>query len=87
MVTTEQLAKVATSIAAQTKERHADRRSWDKTHGQWLVYGFERQLGFGGSAGLCSVVQQVWRKPQEEIATAVLGYLCTLYRDAKKLAE
>jgi hypothetical protein len=83
----EQLRIISAHIAARVKALHLGRRTWSKPCGQWLVYGFERTLGFGGSAGLCGVVESHWKLPVEELSERICEYLAGLYREAGKLVE
>lgn len=50
-------------------------RRWDAVAGQWLVYGLERQLGFGRGVELCSVVERAWRANESVSEAAEKLYL------------
>lgn len=50
------------SLASHVEEiyltMHKDRTAWNKNFGQWLVYGFERHLGFFQAMDLCHTIER-----------------------------
>jgi hypothetical protein len=60
----ERAAEAATRIAQSIEHDHncglGD--AWNASTGQWLVYGFERQLGFAGAVELEAQVERAWKR-------------------------
>lgn len=68
------LEAVADMIAARVTEMHEglfEGMRWNPACGQWLVYGFERYLGFSGAAYLEAAVEQAYRAKKDVKAAAL----------------
>lgn len=76
---------IANDIEADVLRLHEGRKSWNKQCGQWLVYSYERALGFGGSVQLESAVERAW-KNKTSISSAVIKVFVDISL-AKAIAE
>lgn len=69
--------RFAVSLENEVLKRHENRRTWDKTCGQWLVYGLERQVGFGRAVEIESIIEQAF-KNKASIKNALQVYFAGL---------
>lgn len=64
-------------VAAEVATLQDGATRWRATTGQFLVYGLERQIGFGRGTELCALVERAWKKPDlaDRIAALCQGWI------------
>jgi hypothetical protein len=49
-------------IESEYNKMHDNRASWNSLYGQWLVYGFEKYIGFYSAVNLCAAIESAHKK-------------------------
>lgn len=68
---------LADLIEKEYLELHSESKNWSKVFGQFLVYGFERQLGFFKAAELCAEIERA-HKCRKNIKKAAYEFFVSL---------
>ena len=79
----EKIEKVADLIQKECTEMHSgmfEGMRWNPTFGQWLVYGFERSIGFCAGAELCAVIERAY-KGKRSVRDAAVKFFTELNQE------
>lgn len=83
-MTPEAIEKISDYIETRVKEDHEGRgKRWNAVTGQWLVYGFERKIGFCEATALESVIERA-HKSGHSVKEAAMRFFMELSQERAK---